>query len=312
MHLLQARAWILFGTRPWHLLSFIISSTSCTITVPICSAGGWGTERLRKLFRATQLVRDGGRFKSRQHDSKVHILNICTAFHNFPLVQSLSHFPFTTLPLPCFKGKEQGCPRSELCLVSVATHHSGLLPTTPYHPPKGRFVFASRISQQLCIPAHTLIPCLASFSLLRCNVNKSKNRENGELASYVYWLYRNPHKITIKNLLEIICINLPTFGKTWGARHICGPKGQHDSFVIVELIALSVLVTINWEMAAVKSPLLFSMPTVFALWLAQSVPCWESCVGNSHSSGMVCLCLLAGMPSLLSRCLKPSYQLSTI
>lgn len=165
------------------MICFIITSTSCTITVPICSAGGWGTERLRKLFRATQLVRDGARFKSRQHDSKVHILNFCTASHNFPLAQSLSHFTFTALPHLCFKGKEQGCPRSELCLESVATHHSGLLPTTPYHPPKGRFVFASRISHQLCIPAHTLIPCLASFSLLICkyHVNKSRIWKMGSL-----------------------------------------------------------------------------------------------------------------------------------
>lgn len=110
--------------------------TSCTITVPppFFSVGGWGTERLRKLFRATQLIRDGARFKPRQYDSKVHILNICSASHNFPLAQSLSHFPFTTLPLPCFKGKEQGCPRSELCFISIATHHSGLLLPLPTSP----------------------------------------------------------------------------------------------------------------------------------------------------------------------------------
>lgn len=63
------------------------------------------------------------------------------------------------------------------------------------------------------------------------------------------------------------------FGEDLGCQAHLWAKRIHDSFVIVELIALSVLVTINWEMAAVKSPLLFSMPTAFALWLAQSVPC---------------------------------------
>lgn len=131
------------------------------------------------MVRATQLVRDGARFESRQQDSKVHILNICTASHNFPLAQSLSHFPFTALPLPCFKGKEQGCPRSELCLVSVATHHS--LPS----PQRKVCVCQPNLTATLYSCTHSDSLCLASLSLLRCRyrVNKSRNRENGELAS---------------------------------------------------------------------------------------------------------------------------------
>lgn len=138
------------------------------------------------MVRATQLVRDGARFESRQHDSKVHILNICTASHNFPLAQSLSHFPFTALPLPCFKGKEQGCPRSELCLVKCSypplwtlTYHS--LPS----PQRKVCVCQPNLTATLYSCTHSDSLCLASLSLLRCRyrVNKSRSRENGELAS---------------------------------------------------------------------------------------------------------------------------------
>lgn len=127
-----------------HLICLIMTNTSGTITVPFFG-WGMGNREVKEIVQWHTASKDRAGFKPRQYNSKVHILNICAASHNFPLTQPLSPFPFIALPLPCFKEKKkQGCPRSELCLFSIVTHHSP-------HFCKAMFVFGSQILHHLYV-----------------------------------------------------------------------------------------------------------------------------------------------------------------